>query len=89
MSPQITDAASEWLTETALLDVGEAELAEMERIFHALLDAGAPAELVHEFDRMSGAYAAHLTVMAFCAGLELAKDPIGYLVYGRPFERGV
>ena len=51
MSSQIADAASEWLTETALLEVGEAELAEMERIFHALRDAGAPAELVHEFDR--------------------------------------
>ena len=83
MKPQMTEAALEWLTEVALRKVGEAELAETERLFHALKDAGAPAELVHDYDRASGAYAICLAEAAFCAGLELAKDPIGYLVHGR------
>jgi hypothetical protein len=86
MKPQMTEAALEWLSEVALHEVGEKELAEMERIFHALRDTGALSELVSEFDRAAGAYAFRLAEAAFCAGLELAKDPIGYLVHGRSWK---
>lgn len=82
---QMTAAVEEWLDNTVLLGVGDGEFAELDRIFHELLDLGVPRDLVRDLEDATSGYAVCLSEASFLAGIELAKNPIGYLVYGKPW----
>jgi hypothetical protein len=84
---KLTDGASDWLHNTALFEVENESIQQFNAAIRGLAASGIPLDLISAVEDGATEYAVSMIEAAFLVGIEVGKDPIGYLVMGKPLVR--
>ena len=83
---KLTEGASDWLSNT-LCAVENESIQKFNAAIRGLAASAVPLDLISAVEDGATEYAVGMFEAAFLAGIEVGKDPIGYLVMGKPLAR--